>query len=157
MKRKQLLISTTVIVILSVGYIFRPYKKPNLTLVCPELLALAEPIKDVKLYAFGDGGSIGLTLIDSLDQSLNLCIPAPLDEPTYEYKKIFIGAVYYTDKNTTEVINPKHTKIKLAEILRKMPDEDGDLAWVIYLLSRRLKDLIPLLKNKPSTQASHEN
>lgn len=150
-KQKTLILTVSSIIAASI-WIFRPYEKADDSLVEPRLKTIEEPCRAIHYCFYGDGGSVGFIIIDRTGRDLAFCLPAPLDEPTYAHRRLFIGAPYYTEPGSSEVLNPRHTKLRLAEILRSMPDENGDFAWITYLLTRRWRDLWTAIKLEHLTQ-----
>ncbi|HHU16151.1 MAG: hypothetical protein ACOX7Q_13410 [Kiritimatiellia bacterium] len=135
-------ITLGVLFVSSVLWIFRPYEKADLRRVEPKLRALETPYREVKAFSFGDGGSMGLEIIDRNGKALVFCLPAPMDEPTLRYNKLFMGAIYYTEPGSSEVPNAHHTKLRLAEIIRSQTKADDDNDVFVYRLSGRWSDLL---------------
>jgi len=138
---KKVAFSVGLLLALLLAWIFRPYGQTDVSQVDPRVRAIEEPCQKVEVYFFGDGGSIGIKIVDRAGKILNLCLPAPMDEPTFQFKKLFLGALYYSEKGAEEVSPPQHTRRRLAAILRSMSEIDGDIDVAVYRLSGRWRDL----------------
>ena len=134
-------ITLGVLFVSSVLWIFRPYEKADLRRVEPKLRALETPYREVKAFSFGDGGSMGLRIVDCNGKVLDFCLPAPMDEPTLRYNKLFMGSTYYTEPGSSEVPNAHHTKLRLAEIIRSQTKPDPENDVFVYRLTGRWRDL----------------
>jgi hypothetical protein len=133
-------------------FIFRPYEKVDSEMVNQRLRALEEPFRAVNICCLGDGGSIGFEIVDRTGKKLAFCLPAPLDEPSLKYNKLFIGSIYYSESGASEVLNGYHTKLRLAEILRAQPTIDTGNDYLVYLLSGRWRDLCRWIIRKYAVQ-----
>jgi hypothetical protein len=132
-------------------WVFRPYEKSDISQVDPRFRDFEEPCTAVVIIWYGDGGSVSFRLSDRTGRVFAFCLPAPLDEPHWGmHEKLFIGAEYDTDPGASEVLNPYHTKLRLAELLRSMPIADPEESLerddVVFLLSWRLRDLWRLVR-----------
>ena len=137
---KKTVVILGVLLVAFVAWVFRPYAKVDATLVDPRLRVIEEPCQSINFSTYGDGGSIGIEIIDRTGRSLEFCLPATIDEPSFIFNKLFIGACYYSDAGASEVLNPRHTKFRLAEILRSVSFMNGDNDVAVYRLSGRWRD-----------------
>ena len=121
-------------------WVFRPYARPDASLVDPSLDGLREPFKEVLIAYYLDGGSYGIRLVDQAGKTLDLCVPAPLGEEGDQYQRVFVGALHYTEEGSREVTKPHHTKLRLADILRSHPGLDRDRDVALASISGRWRD-----------------
>ncbi len=142
---KPLVILGILIAVLLV-WVFRPYEKADIAMVDPRLRTFEEPCRQVIVHYFGDFGSMGIELIDSRDQRFEFCLRISRDKGVVAYKELLIGSTDYTDKNASKVINEHHTRLRLAEILRTMPEDDDRRDEFLYCLCGRLRDALRIFK-----------
>jgi hypothetical protein len=142
MKCKSVRIALGVLTFSFVLWVFRPYERADPRMVESSLRALEAPFQEVAATSFGDGGSMGLRIVDRNGKTLDFCLPAPMDEPSLRFNKLFMGSRYYTEPGSSEVPNAHHTKLRLAEILRSQTKADGDNDLFVYRLSGRWRDLL---------------
>lgn len=140
MKCKSVRVALGVLTFSSVLWVFRPYERADPRMVESSLKALEAPYKEVETISFGDGGSMGLRIVDRNGKTLEFCLPAPMDEPSLRFNKLFMGSIYYTEPGSSEVQNAYHTKLRLAEILRSQTKADGGNDLFVYRLSGRWRD-----------------
>lgn len=122
-------------------WVFRPYERADPRMVEPNLRALEAPYQKVVTTSIGDGGSMGLRIVDCNGKVLDFCLPAPMDEPTLRYNKLFMGSTYYTEPGSSEVPNAHHTKLRLAETIRSQTKPDPENDVFVYRLTGRWRDL----------------
>lgn len=142
MKCKSVRIALGVLTFSSVLWVFRSYERADPRMVESSLKALEAPYQEVVATSFGDGGSMGLRIVDRNGKTLDFCLPAPMDEPSLRFNKLFMGSTYYTEPGSSEVPNAHHTKLRLAEILRSQTKADGDNDLFVYRLSGRWRDAL---------------
>ena len=118
--------------VLFLVFVFRPYAKPDTSLVDPSLAGLREPFKEVLTYFYKDGGSIGIHIVDQTGTKLELFLPARAGIEDNQYLRVFVGA--------REVTNPHHTKLRLLEILRSHPGFDQERDASLAFISGRWSD-----------------
>jgi len=144
-KVKGIALGLGVMFTFSVLWVFRPYEKTDPRMVDLRLRALEEPYQKMESGCFGDGGSIGLRIVDRTGKTLAFCLPAPMDKPSFSYKKLFIGSIYYTEPGSSEVLNAHHTRLRLAELLRAQSRVDANSDILVYRLSGRWRDSLRYL------------
>lgn len=107
----------TIVIILTLGWIFRPYAQADSSKIESMLSQLSTPYKYIDTYYFKDGGSVGIKIEGRKGNVFLACFPAPLDDNENRYQKLFIGASHYNDENAIE-LQDSNTKLKLLTILR---------------------------------------
>lgn len=138
------------------GFVFRPYARPDPKLVDPALAALQEPIKAIRTVYYLDGGSYGIRIIDRTGSQLDLCVPAPLGDKDDQYRRVFVGAMHYTDKGAKEVANPHNTKLRLEELMRSSPGSDRRRDVALAYLSGRWSDFWRVIRRSFIFKTYHE-
>jgi hypothetical protein len=79
------------IVLLAAGWIFRPSPRFNRTNIAAELLSLKEPLLDVRIDWFLDGGSFEIVLVGQDGTELKCELPVS-DTPVPEWNRILVSS-----------------------------------------------------------------
>jgi len=140
-RRKRYLLAA--ILLLGLGWIFRPYEKPDGSKLVPELQDLREPLL-VRTAYWADGGSLGILIQDSEKKQVKFCIPNSFGGEKDEYQRLFVGASHYSMEGAVEAEDANHSKLRLLELMRKIPKKDVDRDRVIATISGRWRDWIVL-------------
>jgi hypothetical protein len=156
-KLKNLSALAGVVLALFLVWVFRPYEKPNMDEVIPELKEMEEPFKSILSSYYLDGGTVGILLVDSNDRILLLSLPAPAGEEDDQYKRLFIGAMHYSEEGAREVQEPHATKVRLAEILRANPEPDREIDIALAYATGRWSDFWRLIRRIYITKPYESN
>jgi hypothetical protein len=138
---KKILVIISILIVVLIVWVFRPYEKADIAMVDPRLRTFEEPCRQVIVHYLSDFGSMGIELIDSRDQRFEFCLRISRDKKgVVAYRELFIGSTDYTDKKASKVVNEHHTRIRLAEVLRTIPGDDDRRDEFIYRLCGRVRD-----------------
>jgi hypothetical protein len=130
------------------AWVFRPYAKPDTSLIDARLRSLQEPFQEVAVVIFLDGGTYGIRIVDQTGKQIDFSLPAPLGEKDDQYERLFVGALHYTSEGATEIDNAHHTKLRLAEILRSEPGVTIQRDAATAFLSGRWRDFWRVIRNR---------
>jgi len=62
---KKIVVIISILIVVLIVWIFRPYEKTDIAMVDPRLRAFEEPCRQVIVHYLSDFGSMGIELIDS--------------------------------------------------------------------------------------------
>lgn len=91
---------------------------------------------------YGDGGSLGIKIIQTDGNVVDMCVSKSLDLSRKQRGKLYIGSDYFDDSNSVEITEYDHTKYVVILELKKDANISSDTYEDIALLSGRFQDWI---------------
>ena len=133
-------------ILLAAGCIFwlyQPLPQFDPARVEPKLLSLQKPYRSIYTAFYGDGGSIGIEIVDRDGKREQFAIPAHMSfSETNKNGKVFVGRLYDRWPGAIEVADSEQTKRMLLHVLASMPHRKVGDDFCLAVLSHRRYDAL---------------
>lgn len=128
--------------VVSLGWIFRPFPNPKPELVHPDVLALEAPLMEVRSTFYMDGGTTAIYIRDAEDRTLIASLPTPTDAESVGKHAVFLGAYHYRDAEAKTTTAYPDTYLALRKLIVDYRPVKGTLDRAAYRLSDRTSDFL---------------
>lgn len=119
-KKSKLFIPFSILLVIFLCFLLRPYNQGDTVNISPELKLLKKPYKNVETFFYTDGGSLGLKITGKENKVFMACFSdGPNSSITgMDYEKLYTGATHYSEPLAVETDN-MDTRQVLIYILRE--------------------------------------